>query len=200
MDHKKLFPLMNSLSRIVQIVGFLLIAVSLISLYFTLTNSWSSVVRHFPSLFPHQDLKGAIKQLGSFGEYTVIGTAAYWLCKTLLVQMKKKNSPLTDGWLPRMSSIVQKAMLFFKKQHQFLGWVTVMVASGHGLYFILFPDKKLKFFYTGIAALIGLILAAGVGIVFDQLMKRNKAVKAGRRYHFAAAVLFAVLFLVHLYY
>jgi hypothetical protein len=199
MNQKNSTLIMKSFSIVLQIAGYLLIAVSLISLYFTFTDSWNSVVQNFPSLFHRGEIKSATKQLGSFAEYAVIATAGFWLCKTLLGQIKNKKIQFSNIWNKRISTLLHKAFLFFKKHHMFLGWVTVILASGHGVYFLLFPDNKIKYFYTGLAALIGLVIVAGVGIVFDQFMKKNKAVKAGRRYHFAAAVLFAVLFLVHLY-
>jgi hypothetical protein len=200
MDRRKPLPLMNSFSIILQLVGFIMIAISLISLYATLTDNWRYMIAHFPGLFHRGEIKPVAKQLGTFAEIAVMATAAFWLFKTLLIQVKKKNIWLPDVWNIRTASIFQPAMLFFKKNHRFLGWVTVILACGHGLYFLLFPDKQIKFFYTGLTALIGLVIVAGVGIVFDQLMKSNKAVKAGRRYHLTTAVIFAVLFLIHLYY
>jgi hypothetical protein len=199
MNGRKMELPLYVLTVLLRIIGVVLSVLSLASLALTFTNSWPSVIEQFPSYFRHGEVKPAVLQLGNFAEFTVIGAAGFWISKKLLGQLRTRKLPIADFWIKRISGLLLKLIAFLKHNHRFLGWITVLLASGHGAYFLIFPDKKVKYFYTGLGALIGLVIVAAVGIMFDYWMKKKKRVKAGRRYHFAAAVLFGILFLIHLY-
>ncbi len=162
---------------------------AILALGITITNSWPAVALHFPASFSGRKLKMLGKQIGSFAEYGVFGAAGYWLLKLLL--RKWKTVPL--------KSLLQSAMLFFKRNHTFLGWFSVIVAASHAAYFLLNPDDKPIYLYTGLAAFGGLLLVALFGTIFRHAVKEKKAPLSRRKWHMAAAGVFAVAFLLHLY-
>jgi hypothetical protein len=183
------------LSIALRILGTLAAVLALISLAITLTHSWETVMQQAPSLFGHGNTKPLQKQIGSFAEFAAIGAAGFWLLKIALTQIKKRKIALGAPLL----SLLQNALKLLKKNHRFLGWITAILGTGHAIYFLLYPDSKIKYTYTGIGALCGLAIVVGAGVFYHFQLKRKKPVRSDRLLHIAAALLFGLLLLIHLY-
>ena len=90
-------------------------------------------------------------------------------------------------------------MLFLKRNHTFIGWFVLAAAAVMELSFLLIAKHSMKDLITRLGALLGLVAVSVIGIVFNSKKNKKQSIESPRKWHFSAAIVFVVLFLVHLY-
>jgi cytochrome bd-type quinol oxidase subunit 2 len=143
---------------------------------------------------------GINRKAGTLAEIIGIAAGILWLIRTVMVQIKKRDSLLKE-WLRQLYMVI-------RKHHIFLGILTLVLAFTHGLYFFLvrFSGTQMEFgrhdttlnFYSGLAAFTALIVLALLGWN-HQNKKKTKQNKPTKRNHMIAALVFGILALSHIY-
>ncbi|QYR21183.1 hypothetical protein KZ483_26365 [Paenibacillus sp. sptzw28] len=161
------------------------------ALFITLSDSWSRVLAGSQSPGFQRSLKDIGTLIAKPAEFGIFGAAGYWVLRELIGRLKSKPAFL----LPLLRSV----MLFLKRNHTFIGWFILIVAVSHGCFFLFIDQHSTKDLITGLSAFTGLAIVSGLGIYYSRARKKKIQSAIHRKWHFAAAVMFIVLFLIHLY-
>lgn len=161
------------------------------ALLITLTDSWSKVLMEWPVLGSERRLKSIGTLISKPAEFGLFAALGYWVFRELVVRLKGKLGFLT--------SLIRSLMLFLKRNHTFIGWFILIVAISHGAFFLFIAKHSMKDLITGLGALLGLAFVSVIGMVFNTAKRKKQSIESPRKWHFSAAILFVVLFLVHLY-
>lgn len=182
MDKKKAGKILEILTKIILAAGAIAIIIAIIDV-------GNTVKLFFSGVKAGRFLKEINKNIGTIGEIIGITTGVLWVSRILWVEMKKRKWPFHE-W-------IQQLYLLLKKNHMFLGWVTLLVSFSHGLYFFLHQGKHIWIVYSGIAAFLSLVVLALLGWTHQQnrTTKKNRVTK---KRHMLMALIFAILFLIHL--
>ncbi|BBH22659.1 hypothetical protein Back11_40040 [Paenibacillus baekrokdamisoli] len=179
------------LTALLRVFLTVLMIMTTLALFVTLTNSWSKVLTQWPNLGTVRRMKEIgtlISKPAEFGLYAAMG---YWVLRELMIVLKGKPSVV----FPLLRSV----MLFLKRNHTFIGWFILLVAVSHGAFFLFAAKHSLKDLITGLGALTGLVIVSVIGMVFASRKQKKVTTTSQRKWHFSAAILFVVLFLIHLY-
>lgn len=87
--------------------------------------------------------------------------------------------------------------MFLRKHHILLGWLTVLLSTAHGVYYLLQYPNKSGEITTGLIAWSALLLLAAIGVVLDYNIASKKKAKSVRLYHFAFAAVFLIAMILH---
>jgi hypothetical protein len=183
MEKKKIEKWMNIVSKIVLFGGIFAIIASIHSLSttFHLYSTGSE---------PGRFNKEINKNVGTVAEIIGIATGALWVVRKIWLEMKKRKWPFTD-W-------IQQLFVLLRKRHIYLGILTLLLSFAHGVYFYLFVDERHQWtMYSGVVAFISLIILALLGWRHEQ-NKKTKKNQQTKKAHVMFAIIFAILFLVHL--
>lgn len=82
-----------------------------------------------------------------------------------------------------------------RKTHVFCGWLAFALGFGHGAFFLINMPGRLGALYTGLAAILAMLMLLGLGILYQQKLIRVKIARTG---HLALAVVFGALLLMHM--
>ena len=135
---------------------------------------------------------GTSNLLGVIAFLIAIDSWSQWIARRSYLLFKK-------GALPWLTQRVRNAFLFLRKQHQFLGWLVVITATAHALYFLpILARVSLYEVVTGFIALVILGLGAGLGWWIELVVRRKRASQRLRLLHFVVAFVFVLAFIVHL--
>ena len=168
---------MKRLSVLINSAGVFAIAAGVILLISGLITSKSDFM---------EDL---YQSVGSISEYLAIGAACLWLGRYVFTFLKKRKIGLSNYFPP--------VLKLLKKHHTVIGWAVLALASGHGAYFFFKTSEHMDRIYTGLAAFIGLVVLALVGLILDKWVKGKKFLSY-RKIHKAIAVVFGIALVVHL--
>ncbi len=134
---------------------------------------------------------GTSNLLGAIAFLIAIDSWSQWVARRSYLLFKKSALP----WLTQR---VRNAFLFLRKQHQFLGWLVVITAAAHALYFLpILARVSLYEVVTGFIALALLGLGAGLGWWIELAVRRKRASQSLRLLHFVVAIVFVLAFIVH---
>ncbi|MCP8971341.1 hypothetical protein [Ectobacillus ponti] len=134
-------------------------------------------------------LKEANKTLGSAAEYGAIAAGLLWLSRHVWTYARKNKL--------NAAQYMRQAFLFLKKHHTLVGYAVLSLSVSHGVYFLLKGSKHVLQFYSGIGAIIALLLVSFAGILLQKLGVRKSLAKY-RRIHQVIASLFGIGLLIHL--
>ncbi|MDP4163741.1 MAG: hypothetical protein Q8906_15385 [Bacillota bacterium] len=182
MDKKMVEKVLALLTKIILAAGAIAFIIAIIDVGNTLKLLFSGVKAG-------KSLKEINKNIGTIAEIVGIATGVLWLFRTVWVEMKKRKWPFHD-W-------IQQLYLLLKKNHIFLGCVTLAVSFAHGLYFFLHQGKHIWVVYSGIATFLSLVVLALLGYNHQQ-NKTTKKNRVTKKRHMLMALVFAILFLIHL--
>ncbi|MCM3004947.1 hypothetical protein [Priestia koreensis] len=134
-------------------------------------------------------LKGLNKNVGTLAEIIGITTGVLWLLRHIWLQMKKRKIPFVE-W-------AQQLYLLLRTHHIFLGIVTLCLGFAHGLYFFIFQTDEKLTMYTGITTFLALVVLALLGWN-HHAKKKTKKNLVTKKQHMIMAIIFGILFLIHL--
>lgn len=134
-------------------------------------------------------LKGLNKNLGSLAEYGAIAAGSLWLIRNIWLYLHKRKI--------MVSKYTKELYMLLKQYHTLIGYAVFVVATSHGIYFLIVGSRHMIRIYSGIFALIGLILVAIAGILLHKLKDKKKYITY-RKAHQAVAVIFGIGLLIHL--
>jgi hypothetical protein len=186
-----LFVRKSPLTVLLRVFLALIMLLTTVALFITLTDSWSKVLTEWLSLDSERRLKSVGTLIAKPAEFGLYAAAGYWVLRELIVRLKGKFGSLT--------SLIRTLMLFLKRNHTFIGWFVLAAAASHGAFFLLIAKHSMKDLITGLGALLGLVAVSVIGIVFNSKKNKKQSIESPRKWHFSAAIVFVVLFLVHLY-
>ncbi len=134
---------------------------------------------------------GTSNLLGFIAFLIAVDSWSQWIARRSYLLFKR-------GALPWLTQRVRNAFLFLRKQHQFLGWLVVITAAAHALYFLpILARVSLYEVITGFIALAILALGAGLGWWIELAVRRKRASQRLRLLHFVVAIAFVLAFIVH---
>ena len=192
MNKWMLFVRKSPLTVLLRLFLGLIMLLTTVALFITLTDSWSKVLTEWqPSLESERRLKSVGTLIAKPAEFGLYAAAGYWVLRELIVRLK--------GKLGFITSLIRTLMLFLKRNHTFIGWFVLAAAASHGAFFLLIAKHSMKDLITGLGALLGLVAVSVIGIVFNSKKNKKRSIESPRKWHFSAAIVFVVLFLVHLY-
>lgn len=192
MNKWMLFVRKSPLTVLLRVFLAVVMLLTTAALFITLTDSWSKVLPEWqPGLASERRLKSAGTLIAKPAEFGLYAAAGYWLLRELIVRLK--------GKLGFTASLIRTLMLFLKRNHTFIGWFVLAAAASHGAFFLLIAKHSMKDLITGLGALIGLVVVSVIGIIFNSKKNKKRSIESPRKWHFSAAIVFVVLFLVHLY-
>jgi hypothetical protein len=134
---------------------------------------------------------GTSNLLGAIAFLIAIYSWSQWIMMRSYLFIKR-------GTLPRLTERARNAFLFLRKHHQFLGWLVVITAVAHALYFLpILARVSLYEVVTGFIALALLALGAGLGWWIELVVRRKRASQRLRLLHFLVAIVFVLAFIMH---
>lgn len=172
----------NVLHRITRIAGYAALIVAIGSIvYFwghTQAQSWHhSRVRELSNLY------GAGAMAAGFA------AVAVWVSRKVYIEVKKRKIP--DFELTRAT------LLYLRKHHMLLGWITLAVAAAHGVYYLLLWPFRWFEVITGVVALGILALLVPIGLRLNAKIKAKQKSKRNHALHFTIAIVFIIAMVVH---
>lgn len=173
-----------------KLLSIVIMAAGVIAILIGVIDFGNTLKLFFSGERPAKLFKGINKNVGTIAEITGITAGVLWLLRKVWVEIKKRKLPFSD-W-------IQQFYLVVKKHHIFIGVITLIAAFAHGLYFYLYAGKDDDWLvYSGIATFISLIILALLGWN-HQLNKRTKKNVSTKKRHIFLAIVFGILFLIHL--
>ncbi|MBE3557790.1 MAG: hypothetical protein IMW89_01000 [Ktedonobacteraceae bacterium] len=178
-----------SVDMITRIVGIVLIAGSVAFCVLALVQS-----QFAGQLFLIAKLSGA---LGAVAFLVSVYSVNQWTMRRWYVYAKRQA----------FSSLAEKSrrfMLFLRQHHFFFGWVVLLTAIAHAMYYvpslIQHPMYLLQrpAIFTGTIGLLVLIVLAGLGLWVNSAIKHKRLPGSTRMVHFATALVFLGVFVLHL--
>jgi hypothetical protein len=169
--------------------GFNILTIAIIRLFMGCGVLFGLMVYISPQVFGFQigrlsNLFGALSVSASFAAVIV------WIVRKIYIQVKKRSIP--DFELTKVT------LLFLRKHHISLGWLAIMVATAHGVYWLLrYPNFRGRTF-TGLTAWVTLALLVVFGACLDYRIKVKILPKKIRLYHITLAIVFIVAMFLHI--
>ena len=81
--------------------------------------------------------------------------------------------------------------------HNLFGWVTLVAATAHGVYFLFHRPMSWSEFYSGVGAWIALVLLAVSGMLMGNVARRPVRARVSRISHIALTVGYAGAVILH---
>ncbi|MCM3737851.1 hypothetical protein M3215_19185 [Bacillus cytotoxicus] len=134
-------------------------------------------------------LKGLNKNLGSLAEYGAIAAGSLWLIRNIWLYLHKNKITVSKS--------IKELYLLLKQYHTLIGYTVFAVATSHGIYFLIVGSRHMVRIYSGIFALIGLVLVAIAGLLLHKLKDKKKYITY-RKAHQIVAIIFGIGLLIHL--
>ncbi|MDR7072380.1 hypothetical protein [Fictibacillus barbaricus] len=179
---KKNHWFMKLLNYAIKIILAIIISIGIGMLAITLYHSFKDIpVNRF--------YKGIDKNVGTMAEIVSIGAALLWLFRKIWLELKKRKVSFVE--------YVQMVFLTLKNFHIYFGITVLILAFSHGLFFLLNPVEEKIRIYSGIAAFTSLVLLAILGWRHQRSLKTKNALKT-KKVHIAFAIIFGVIFLIHI--
>lgn len=148
---------------------------------------YGSSQRIFSLGLPIQAVSNGLGALSVAAGSAAIGI---WVARKLYIEIKKRKIP--DFQLTRT------ALLFLRRHHILLGWTTLLVATSHGIYYLMnYPNRAVNIF-TGLFAWLMLALLVSLGSWLDYKLKAKQKMKKVRLYHMAIAFIFIAGMVIHI--
>jgi hypothetical protein len=130
-----------------------------------------------------QNLEGMSNTMGTFSFLWGLAAVFILFSKHLFQRLHKKPGNERE--------VVRRILLLVKDHHNLFGWVTLIAASAHGIYFLFHTPNSWFEFYSGVAAWIALVLLAISGMWMINVVKIPKRAKAIRVSHIALTIGYA---------
>jgi hypothetical protein len=175
--------MMKRLSILVRVSGYGIILVSTLFFIVFLTHSNSRRAFGFSQALMSNGT--GIVALG-----LAIGAVSIWVARRLYVEMKKRKIPYYD--IPR------HVLLFLREHHMFIGWLTLITATAHAVYYLLRIPHKMDRGLTGLTAWMLLAILASLGYWFQRGLQRKQHLKQVRTLHVVIAVVFLFVLILHI--
>lgn len=115
---------------------------------------------------------------------------AIWVARKVYVEMKKRQHPNYE--------LTRQAVMFLRANHILFGWLALVTATAHGIYYLVVKTDRAFEVYTGWFAWGTLCVLTAMGIWFDKRLTEKKKIKNIKLYHIGLAFLFAAGALLHL--
>lgn len=129
------------------------------------------------------------KMLGTIAEFSAIAAGGLWLGRYILSFMKKRKM--------NFSKYVQSLFKFLKNYHTLIGWIALFAASSHGVYFFLQDSEHINQIYSGVVAIIVLVVLVIFGLVLKK-WGRGKKYSFYKKIHQGISIVFAITLFIHL--
>jgi hypothetical protein len=134
---------------------------------------------------------GTSNLLGFIAFLIAIDSWAQWITRRGYLALKN----LKLQWAAKR---VRGAFLFLREHHQFLGWLVVITALAHVVYFLpILARVSLYEVVTGFVALALLALGTGLGWWIELAVRKKRASQKLRLFHLLVAIAFMLAFIVH---
>ncbi|UOF92471.1 hypothetical protein LSG31_10095 [Fodinisporobacter ferrooxydans] len=173
---------MKLLHRFVTIGGFVL---GLLSFVATI-GFYKFADAQNPFLYP---FRGISNLFGGLSVAVGVAAVSIWILRKLYVEIKKRKIPDFE--------LTRAALLFLRKHHILLGWLTIVTAGAHGIYYMLqYPNQAFRI-YTGLVAWILLVILAGLGAFLNYKLRDKQKSKTTRLYHIVFAIFFLAGMVIH---
>jgi hypothetical protein len=146
------------------------------------------------TLFPGTSVRnaGLSNLLGMFSFLIAVHSGGQWTTRRWYLLVKKRAT----------ATIVKPSrelLLFLRQHHQFLGWLVVITAVAHVVFFLPYLST-LPFMrvITGVVALSVLAVLALFGLWIEYRIKKKRLTQKARVVHALLAITFFITFIVHI--
>lgn len=136
-----------------------------------------------------QNLEGMSNTMGTFSFLWGLAAVFILFSKRLFQRLHKKTGNERE--------VVRRILLLAKDHHNLFGWVTVVAATAHGIYFLFHSPDSWFEFYSGTGAWIALVLLTISGMWMNNVVKTPKRAKAIRVSHIALTIGYAAAIELH---
>lgn len=134
---------------------------------------------------------GTSNLLGFVAFLIAIDLWSQWVTRRGYLLLKKQQ-------LSWVATRMREAFLFLRQHHQFLGWLVVITAVAHVVYFLpILANVSQYEVITGFVALAFLAVGTGLGWWIELAVRRKRASQRLRLLHFLVAIAFVLAFIVH---
>jgi hypothetical protein len=130
--------------------------------------------------------------LGTLSFLIAVHAAGLWSTRRWYVLVKA-------GISRTLALLTRPILLYLRRHHTFLGWVVLLTATGHSLYFLLnLPRLGTYRVITGLIdwVILGTVIGGGLLITWGKTHKQRTG--RARRTHIALTVLFLLAFVLHI--
>lgn len=135
---------------------------------------------------------GLSNLLGFVAFLIAIDSWGQWVTRRWYLVLKRLAVP----WL---ATRIRNFFLFLRQHHQFLGWLVVITAVAHAVYFLPVLANVSRYeVITGFIALGLLGMGAGFGWWIELAVRRKRASQKLRLLHFLLAIVFVLAFMLHI--
>lgn len=132
--------------------------------------------------------RGFWNLMGVLSLFSAIVSISLWFLKKKIINTKQRDR---KGFAWANSSMIKR----LRDAHVNLGWVAFTLGLGHGAFFMVNLPSRMNRVYSGVIALVGMIV-----LMLTGLMYRHKIIslKTSKTCHKVIACIFGVLLLVHI--
>lgn len=177
-------------NRGVKIMAWVVWGTSLLVLGLSASGMLVDIIDAHQAFAFGYSLEGVSNAIGTFGFLWGLAAVFIFFSKRLFRRLKSKR--VKDG------DVVRRIVLLAQDHHNLFGWVTLVAATGHGVYFLFHRPNTWAEFYSGVGAWIALVLLATSGIFIGRLRKSPARSKAILISHMALTAGYAGAILLHI--
>lgn len=132
--------------------------------------------------------KGFWNQMGVLSLVLIIASVSVWFLKKKIINVKQSDRDM----FPWANSSVIKRL---REAHITLGWLAFDLGLGHSVYFMVNLPTRMNRVYSGVIALVAMIVLIISGIMYKHKLMSIKTIK---KFHLVISGIFGVLLVTHL--
>jgi hypothetical protein len=132
--------------------------------------------------------RGFWDQMAVLSLFLIIGSVSVWFLKKKLINGNQKDReafPWANG------SVIKR----LRGAHIALGWLAFDLGLGHSIYFMVNLPTRMNRVYSGVIALMAMIVLIITGLMYRHKIMSLKTIK---KFHLVISGIFGILLVVHI--